>query len=176
MDTKTSFESHYEGLTNEELLQVAADREELVEEAAAALDVELQKRGLRQGQAQKFKRNLRRIKARDTVGRLGFGARGFGKQFLGMYNYAPDNVTQSEEFDSTLWIFAMFLPLFPLSAVRIRRRLRGKSFFWSFGETDFTTVELRGIKFGQVALVYVGTVATVYLVFKIFLLVLSASR
>jgi hypothetical protein len=176
VDTKATFEAKYENLTNEELLRIAADREELVEEAAAALDVELQKRGLRQGQAQKFRRNLQRIEARDTVGRLGLSFRGIGKQFLGASNYLADNVNQFEEFDSTLWGFVLYLPIFPLSTVRIRRRLRGKSFFWSFGATDFTTMELRGPNFGQIALTYVGAAITAYLAFQTLLLLLSSLR
>ena len=176
MDTKAAFEANYENLTDEELLRIAADREELVEEAAAALEVELQKRGLRQGQAQKFKRNLQRIEARDTVGRLGIGVRGIGKQFLGASNYVADNVNQFEEFDSTLWGFVLYLPVLPISTVRIRRRLRGKSFFWSLGATDFTTMELKGLDFGQVALTYVGAAITAYLAFQTLVLLLSALR
>jgi hypothetical protein len=176
VETKSTFEANYQGLTNEELLRIAADRDELVEDAAAALDIELQKRGLRHGQAQKFKRNLRRIEARDTVGRLGFSARGIGKQFLGMSNYVADNLNELEEFDSTLWAFIMFLPVFPISTVRIRRRLRGKSYFWSFGGTDFTTMELRGLDFGQVVLTYIGAAITAYLAFQVLVLLLSTLR
>ena len=176
MDTKAAFEANYENLTNEELLRIAADREELVEEAGAALDIELQKRGLRQGQAQKFKRNLQRIEARDTVGRLGLSFRGIGKQFLGASNYVPDNVNQFEEFDSTLWGFVLYLPVLPISTVRVRRRLRGKSFFWSLGATDFTTMELKGLNFGQVALTYFGAAITAYLAFQTLVLILSSLR
>jgi hypothetical protein len=173
VDARATFEANYDNLTNEELLRIAADREELVEEAAAALDAELQKRGLRQGQAQKFKRNLQRIEARDTVGRLGLSFRGIGKQFLGASNYVADNVNQFEEFDSTLWGFVLYLPVLPLSTVRIRRRLRGKSLFWSFGATDFTTMELRGLNIGQVALTYIGAAVTAYLAFRVLLFLLS---
>lgn len=176
MGTKETFEANYGNLTNEELLRIAADRDELVEEAAAALDAELQKRGLGQGQAQRFKRSLQRIEARDTVGRLGLSFRGIGKQFFGVSNYVADNVKQFEEFDSTLWVVILYLPIFPLSTVRIRRRLRGKSVFWSFGATDFTTMELRGLNFGQVALTYIGAAITAYLAFQTLLLLLSTRR
>jgi hypothetical protein len=176
VDNLATFETNYEHLTNEQIMGIAADREELVPEAVAALDAEMQKRGLRQGQAQKFKRNLQRIEARDAVGRLGLGVRGIGKQFLGASNYVADNVNQFEEFDSTLWGFVLYLPILPISTVRIRRALRGKSFFWSFGATDFTTMELKGIDFGQVALTYVGAAITAYLAFQTLLLLLSALR
>jgi hypothetical protein len=176
VETRARFQANYENLRNEELLRIAADREELVEEAVAALDAELQKRGLRQGQAQKFKRNLKRIEARDTVGRLGLSFRGIGKQFLGASNYVADHVNQFEEFDSTLWGFVLYLPVLPLSTVRIRRRLRGKSVFWSFGATDFTTMELRELNFGQVALTYIGAAITAYLGFQALVLLLSTLR
>ena len=146
----------------------------MVDEARFALDGQLQKRGLRQSQAQKFKRNLARIQARDTVGNIGIGFRGIGKQFLGSSNYVTDDVNRVEEFDSTLWVFAMYLPVFPISTVRIRRRLMGKAFFWSFGSTAFTTKELRGIDFRQVIVTYAGAAITAYIGIRILLLLLNA--
>jgi hypothetical protein len=153
----TDFQANYEQMTDDELLDIAADQQELVEDAARALAAEMQKRGLKQGQASKFRRNVERLKARDAVGRIGISFRGYGKQFIGALNYAADESSGYEEFDSTLWGFVMFLPLLPLPTVRIRRRLRGRSVFWSFGSTDYTTMESRGIDFSQVALTYAAT-------------------
>lgn len=136
--------------------------------------MELEKRGLRQSQAQKFKRNLAGIQARDTVGKIGIGFRGIGKQFLGASNYVTDDVNRVEEFDSTLWLFVMYLPVFPMSTVRIRRKLMGKAFFWSFGSTTFSTKELRGIDFRQVIVSYAGAAITAYVGIRVLLVPLDA--
>ena len=154
-------------------MAIAADRQDLVDEAIDALDAELVKRGLRQVDAPKFKRNIDRIEARDTVGHVGLSSRGFGKQFLGASNYSADPTGRFEEFDSTLWAFFSFLPILPLSTIRIRRRLKGKSIFWSFGGSDFTALELEGINFGHVVLTYVGAAASAYLTVRLLLFLLN---
>jgi len=69
----TDFHSQYAAMADEELLSVAADRQDLVEEAAFTLDAEMRQRGLNYEQARTFKRNLDRINARDS-------ARGRAKQ------------------------------------------------------------------------------------------------
>ena len=46
-----NFEAQYASLNDEELLHIAADREDLREEAAMALDVEMARRGLTDRQA-----------------------------------------------------------------------------------------------------------------------------
>jgi len=113
MPSAQEFQANYQHMSDEELLCVAADRGELVEDAVIALDAELAKRGLRQGQAQKFRRSVERVKARDYVGNTGLSYRGSGKQFLGASNYTTDNESRLEEFDSTLWAFFAFLPVLP---------------------------------------------------------------
>jgi len=163
VDGTTEFRSTYETMSDGELLAIAADRQDLMDEAIDALDAELVKRGLREADARKFKRNVDRIEARDMVGHIGLSGRGMGKQFIGASNYSVDQQARFEEFDSTLWFFALYLPILPLSTVRIRRRVNGKSIFWSFGGSGYTALESKGIDFAQVAITYVGAAASAYL-------------
>ncbi len=105
----------------------------------------------------KLKRSVERVTARDAVGHIGLSCRGWGKQFIGARNYVADEATGFEEFDSVLWIFVAFLPLVPLVGVHIRRRLRKKSVFWFFGNTDFTPMAMRGLDMFLVLGTYLGT-------------------
>ncbi len=163
----TDFQQHYQQLSNEELLLVAADRQELTDDAVAALDVELTKRGLHRGQGVKLKRNVERITARDAVGHIGLSYRGWGKQFIGARNYVADETSGFEEFDSTLWLFVAFVPLVPLAGVHIRRRLQKKSVFWSFGNTGFTPVSLRDLDLLQVLATYAGACVELFVVVQL---------
>ena len=174
MNSTTEFQSDYGLMSDEEFLCLAADRQNLLDQAATALDSELVKRGLRQAQGVTFKRNVDRLAARDTVGRVGLSFRGIGKQFVGASNYIANPQTGFEEFDSTLWVFFSFLPILPLSTVRIRRRLRGRSVFWSFGGKDFTALELKGIDFGHVVVTYVGAAVAAYASLRLFLFLLDS--
>ncbi len=149
-------------MSDEELLYVAADRQDLVEEAAGALNSELAKRGLREANATKFKNSVDRIAAWETIGKVGLSFQGSGKQFVGASNYSEDSQTGFEEFDSILWLFFAFIPLLPLSTLRIKRRTQRRSIFWSFWNKDFTAIELKGINFGQVVLTYIGAAIVAY--------------
>jgi len=155
-------------------MAIVADRQDLDDAAIDVLDAELVRRGLRQADAAKFRKKVDRIEARDTVGQVGLSSRGLGKQFLGASNYSADAQPGFEEFDSTLWIFAWFLPILPISTVRIRRRAEGKSIFWSFGGSGFIALELKGINFGHVALTYVGAATCAYLGIRLLLFVLES--
>ena len=53
----TEFPAHYASLNDEELLQIAGDRRDLLEEAAVALDAEMARRGLTHKQARAKKRD-----------------------------------------------------------------------------------------------------------------------
>jgi len=169
------FQASYEQMSNEELLCVAADRKDLLEEAGVALDAELVKRGLRKEDAKTFKRNVDRLSARDVVGRVGLNFRGFGKQFLGASNFEKDSSSGFQEFDSTLWYFYSFLPIVPIATVKIRRRSdQRSSIFWSFGDKGFTPLELKGIEFFHVALTYLGAAVTAYVALRLFFILFDS--
>jgi hypothetical protein len=58
---EANFREQYASLSNEELLQIAGDRRDLLEEAAVALDVEMARRGLTLKQARAKKRDELRL-------------------------------------------------------------------------------------------------------------------
>ncbi len=161
------FRATYAQMSDEELLCLAADRHGLSEDAIRALDAELHHRGLHSGQSLKLKRNFERLRARDLVGTLGFTFRGLGRHFLGASNYTANLTARYEEFDSTLWRFIGFLPVFPVATVHIRRPLLGRSTFWSFRSPQRTLLELLPLDAAQVATTYAALLASAIVLFAI---------
>jgi hypothetical protein len=157
-----AFAENYSRMSKTDLLLVASERAELVPEALVALDAELQKHGLTQIQAARKREYVDRNRASDFVGRLGFH-RTWGKHFLGCSNYSIVEGEDAEEFVSTLWAFGLFLPLFPLGRVRIRRQREGPSYFWSFGRPSFTAMEIKGAFSIDVVPVYLFDILVVVL-------------
>jgi hypothetical protein len=137
MEESTAFRSHYARLSDERLLLIAADRENLVPDAVPVLESEMARRGLSGSHAAQFTESLRRTQTRDQIGDLGLGFRGWGKQFLGASRYAVESDGDFEGFDTTLWFFVSYVPLLPLRTVRIKRKARGQSVFWSFRDKRF---------------------------------------
>jgi len=62
----TKFHERYASLSDEELLQIAGDRRDLVEEAAVALDAEMAQRGLTHAQARAKKRDGLRLEIKEA--------------------------------------------------------------------------------------------------------------
>lgn len=62
-----SFEEHYAGLSDEELLMIAANRTDLVHEASVALDAEMARRGLSYQQARAKKRQVARFEYKEDT-------------------------------------------------------------------------------------------------------------
>jgi hypothetical protein len=136
-DTAT-FAARYEQLSDGELLRLAAERETLTAEAVLAIDAELARRGFSVAAAKQQTRRAERKATRCAIGNLGFSARGWGKHFLGVSNYHLAANAVTEEFDSTLWLWVMWLPIVPLASYHIERHERGRSLWWSFSKQPFS--------------------------------------
>lgn len=177
MTQQCEFQIHYARLPDEELLLIAADRDNLISEAANALDAEMAARSLSFKQAGKLKKSAARNEARDRVGKIGLSFRGWGKQFIGAANYAPNESQGFEEFDSTLWLFALYLPVIPLATIRVRRPVKGQTVFWSFDDHEFSPVETRPLKMIYVLATYTATAVLVLVALQVLRIALNiASR
>jgi len=62
-----SFTEHYAGLSNDELLVIAANHTDLVQEATVALDSEMARRGLSYQQARAKKRQVARLEYKEDT-------------------------------------------------------------------------------------------------------------
>jgi hypothetical protein len=138
VNDSTTFAAHYQQMSNAELSAVVAERESLTPEAIVAIDAELHRRGLSVAVAKKETKRAERVGTRREIGRLGFSFRGVGKHFFGASNYRIATNTATEEFNSTLWLWIMWLPIVPLASYHIERHERGKSLWWSLSNQPFS--------------------------------------
>ena len=121
------FTTRYDQMTHGELLRVAAERETLVADAVIAIDTELTRRGFSVATARKETKRTERKQTRRAIGHLGLSSRGWGKHFFGVSNYRLDPGSDTEEVDSTIWLWIMWLPIFLLASYHIQRHKLRKS-------------------------------------------------
>jgi hypothetical protein len=116
---------NYQHFTDDELLNLAQQRDQLTQDASLAFDAELASRKLSHEEVQSYARKTaaqeRAIERQKTRSRFFYETR--NKKFLGKKNRYRDPRKRIEEFDTTLWLVAG-IPLFPLSSYRVRRRFR----------------------------------------------------
>lgn len=116
--------AQYQDLTEDELLNLASEREQLTDEARLALESELGRRNLSEPEVSAYKRQyaddieaekLRRAR-RQTV-------RGFGRKFMEKTNRRRDPHDQFELYESTLWFVVLWFPIYPIATYTVRRDL-----------------------------------------------------
>src|SRR5713226_4786655 len=125
-------------MTDAELLRVAAERETLVADAVIAIDTKHARRGFSVATATKETKRAERKEKRCAIGHMGLSSRGWGKHFFGVSNYRLDSSSDTEEFDSTIWLWIIWLPILPLASYHIQRHKLRKSLWWSFGKQPFS--------------------------------------
>lgn len=176
MNDTATFAARYEQMSDGELLRVAADRETLIPEAAIAIDAELARRGFSVATAKQEARRAERKATRRAIGNLGFSPRGYGKYFFGISNYHLDAASLTEEFDSTLWLWIMWLPIVPLASYHVQRHQRGKSVWWSFSKQPFSASNEAPPFFLHVILGWAFSFVTAVVADRILVLLLRALR
>jgi len=80
----SNFHERYASLSDDELLHIAGDRKDLLEEAAAALDAEMARRSLTHKQARAKKRDYLRLDIKEA--RAHYAKRNKSKYFLAQVN------------------------------------------------------------------------------------------
>ncbi len=123
----------YEKLTDDEIIRLAAERDQLTEEARFALDAELNRRRIGIDEIKVFEAALRADREEEEKVKRSNLFRGTNKQFYGKGRYTCNEDHRIEEFDTTLWFVVFFFPLVPLGSYRIRRRLRPR---WNILASD----------------------------------------
>jgi hypothetical protein len=105
---------------------------------------------------------------------LGFSVRGYGKHFFGVSNYHRDESVATEQFDSTLWFWIMWLPVVPLASYHIERQGLGKSLWWSLKKQPFSASNEAPPFFTHVILGWVFSIVTAVIAFRVLEVVLRA--
>jgi hypothetical protein len=145
----------YQHLTRDELMRLALERDELTEEAQLALDAEISSRQITSVDLSSFRaESLAAQTEQDRkIGPITTSAH-IGKNFLGRKNLSQDPRLRIEEFDTTLWFFALWFPIFPIGTYRIRRLYRRR---WSFCTSDAIHVlqKYRGRDWEQILVTWI---------------------
>jgi len=115
----------YEGKSDEELLRLRLDSEELTAEASAALMGELAKRGIGRDRIKAF-RDLeakRKEELSRNPGNLFFTFRlGVGRWHFGKADRVYDSTTGIEQFRTTVFIVLLFFPAIPTGSYLVEKR------------------------------------------------------
>lgn len=113
----------YETLTEDEILHLAGEEEQLTDEARMALDAEMSRRRLSSAQVQAYRAESA---AADQAERLRlavpktFSHGSFGKTFLGKANGRRDPSGVFELYESTLWFVVFLFPVYPIASFTVR--------------------------------------------------------
>jgi hypothetical protein len=114
----------YQKRTRDELMRLALERDQLTEEARLALDAEISGRripstDLVSFRAESVAAQLEQDRKIGPIATSGY----IGKKFYGRKKLTRDALHRIEEFDTTLWFFAFWFPIFPIGTYRIRKTL-----------------------------------------------------
>lgn len=114
----------YQQRTDDELLHLGEERDQLTEDAQLALDGELHRRKLSLTDVSSYKTERLAAENSENLKRLTrfyVHSVGLGMKFLGKTNRQPDPGGTFEKYDTTLWFVALWLPLFPVATYTVRR-------------------------------------------------------
>lgn len=140
-----NFAMEYQALTDDEVLRIAADRENLVDEARQAIDMEMHRRNLTANDMGQYQSHIEKAAMQQQVGNLPFLIPyGIGKKLFGKRARTVDPKAIWEEFDTTLWIVLFWVPLIPVTTYRIRRRVSKLSLLGPWRIYKFEALSRRG--------------------------------
>ncbi len=153
----------YQNLTDDEVLQIATEREQLTDDARTVLDSELSRRKLSIKAVQSHKvayeraQKLEQAKRDGSINRFSLDRSGIGIKFLGKWNLRRDPSGKFEEYDATRWFVVFWLPLFPIATCTVHRTLSqwiGLTF-----KSDPQVVARQARNWEQIMLTWVKTAA-----------------
>jgi hypothetical protein len=125
----------YQNLTRNELMRLALERDQLTESAQLALDAEIGSRRITSVDLESF--NAESLAARAEEDRkidpITISLGQLGKKFFGRKNFSHDPHLRIEEFDTRLWFFALWFPIFAIATYRIRKLYHRR---WDFCSSD----------------------------------------
>ncbi len=111
----TNYQSTYGQMSDEQLLHMASERESLCAEARLALHVELAKRGLDEGDIDRYVDSVRIGQLEDEQQKpLAQTFNGFGTHLYGKRRFGADG-----SYITTLWVVFFWIPVVPLKSVHV---------------------------------------------------------
>lgn len=113
-----AFSETYSKLSNDEILNLASDSDNLLQPARDALTAELERRGLSAAEVISYKKYLGEIKPGDWPGKERYVARSFNG--FGTAIYGKRDFLQDGSFVTTKWIIFFWIPIVPIGSMRLR--------------------------------------------------------
>jgi hypothetical protein len=160
----------YRHLTDDELLHLAEQRNQLTDDAQLALNAELNSRKLSSADIDTYRTGREEAEKADELrrARTTYYNRGWAKKFLGKANRRRDESGTFEEYESTLWFVVWLFPVFPIGTFTVRRDIKRRlGLEWKGPEV---ALERQPRNWEQILLTWVETVAVLLLVRLLFLL------
>jgi hypothetical protein len=167
----------YQQLTEDELLNIAEDRQHLTEEARLALDAELNRRRLSSSNIDSYRLQQEGANKADELKRAApkFIFRiGLGQKFLGKSNRQRDPSGLFEKYDSTLWFVVVWFPIFPMASYTVRRNLT--KWLGIVFSSEEVALERHPRNWEQILLTWIKAVALLFVLRLAFLMTLHALR
>lgn len=151
------FLRNYENRSDEELLRLELERDQLTPDATLALASELSRRGLTGGEKlREFREeedDRRKALERDTGTLVNpWIWRGFGRWRFCKWDRKPADQPGFEEFTTTVFVIAFGIPLVPTGTFRMRCRK-------GFGGGRMHVIERLPLNWAQVVMVWAATLS-----------------
>jgi len=155
----------YQRLSDDEILALASQPNDLTDEARRLLDAELHQRNLGPGEIRAYESETAEFnKARALNIGTPTTFRGTGRRFFGKSNYHYDSLSGSEEFDTTLWFVLLMFPLVPLGTYRLRRQRSENWWQRVFSRPDFIVIDKLSRNWAHIFVTWIKAVVLVLLI------------
>lgn len=149
------YQRTYTGMSNEELLNVAADVGSLEDDARIAIAGELSRRKLSERDIIQYRQDVAAFKPEDFWGKDKPIARSFngcGTAIYGKRDFEADG-----SFVTTKWVVVFFIPMWPLKSMRVKKVVKSRWFQWfkhDYQPVSYLVRELEGPCWRQVILTW----------------------
>lgn len=164
----TNFAAEYEHMSDDEVLRIAGDRKDLLDDARTALESELRRRGLTAANISEYKADVERAEIRQEISDLPFLFRGgIGKRLFGKREHVVSPGGKTEEFDTTLWIVIFWLPVIPLCTLRVRRRINKWTDVNPYVAYRFTALHQKSLDWHMIFITWGWCVLTIGIVMSL---------
>ncbi|HEY1264576.1 MAG TPA: hypothetical protein VGF06_13705 [Terriglobales bacterium] len=156
--------SHYQQLSDDEILNIARDEADLTDEAKTALALELSRRNIASADIQTYSAETQVLEAAEEQKRAQLLASRHNRKFLGKANFVSDHGSGSEEYDATLWLVAFWFPWVPLGSYRVRRN-RAQERWWNIFDPNITILHKLPLNWEQILRTWLIAACILFAVF-----------
>lgn len=145
------YQRTYSEMSNEELLNVAADAGSLEDDARIAIAGELSRRKLSERDIIQYRQDVAAFTPEDFWGKdkpIARSVNGFGTAIYGKRDFEADG-----SFVTTKWVVVVFIPVWPLKSMRVTKVVKSRWFQWfkhDYRPVSYLVRELEGLCWRQV--------------------------